>query len=69
MTNHCYFYFRVVKLLTVVETPLADHRYSVVANLMPCRWRIDGDDIPMAYPYVEFQRGLPIEIEPTSPES
>ncbi|TVU15647.1 hypothetical protein EJB05_39179 [Eragrostis curvula] len=33
------------------------------------RWRIDGDDIPMAYPYVEFQRGLPIEIEPISPES
>ncbi|KAL6650876.1 hypothetical protein ACP70R_009801 [Stipagrostis hirtigluma subsp. patula] len=31
------------------------------------RWRIDGDDIPMAYPYVEFQRGLPIEIEPISP--
>ncbi|XP_062224808.1 cytochrome P450 724B1-like [Phragmites australis] len=33
------------------------------------RWRIDGDDIPMAYPYVEFQRGLPIEIEPLCPES
>ncbi|GJN02624.1 hypothetical protein PR202_ga19994 [Eleusine coracana subsp. coracana] len=33
------------------------------------RWRINGDDIPMAYPYVEFQRGLPIEIEPVSPES
>ncbi|CAL5016455.1 unnamed protein product [Urochloa decumbens] len=33
------------------------------------RWRIDGDDIPMAYPYVEFQRGLPIEIEPICPES
>uniref|UniRef100_A0A0A9CZV4 Uncharacterized protein n=1 Tax=Arundo donax TaxID=35708 RepID=A0A0A9CZV4_ARUDO len=31
------------------------------------RWRIDGDDIPMAYPYVEFQRGLPIEIEPICP--
>ncbi|KAF0890482.1 hypothetical protein E2562_002845 [Oryza meyeriana var. granulata] len=33
------------------------------------RWRIDGDDIPMAYPYVEFQRGLPIEIEPLCSES
>ncbi|KAG2572752.1 cytochrome P450 724B1 isoform X1 [Panicum virgatum] len=33
------------------------------------RWRIDGDDIPMAYPYVEFQRGLPIEIEPICHES
>ncbi|RCV34053.1 hypothetical protein SEVIR_7G140700v4 [Setaria viridis] len=33
------------------------------------RWRIDGDDVPMAYPYVEFQRGLPIEIEPICPES
>lgn len=28
------------------------------------RWKIDGDDVPMAYPYVEFPRGLPIEIEP-----
>ncbi|KAF8703406.1 hypothetical protein HU200_032209 [Digitaria exilis] len=33
------------------------------------RWRIDGDDIPMAYPYVEFQKGLPIEIEPICPGS
>ncbi|XP_020110290.1 cytochrome P450 724B1 [Ananas comosus] len=28
------------------------------------RWRIEGEDTPMAYPYVEFQRGLPLEIEP-----
>ncbi|TVU29503.1 hypothetical protein EJB05_21070, partial [Eragrostis curvula] len=27
-------------------------------------WRLDGEDIPMAYPYIEFKRGLPIEIEP-----
>ncbi|KAM3367970.1 hypothetical protein ACQJBY_016498 [Aegilops geniculata] len=33
------------------------------------RWKIDGDDIPMAYPYVEFPRGLPIEIEPICSES
>ncbi|PUZ47578.1 hypothetical protein GQ55_7G176900 [Panicum hallii var. hallii] len=33
------------------------------------RWRIEGDDIPMAYPYVEFQRGLPVEIEPICPET
>lgn len=28
------------------------------------RWRLDGedDDVPMAHPYVEFRRGLPIEI-------
>uniref|UniRef100_A0ACD5V5S4 Uncharacterized protein n=1 Tax=Avena sativa TaxID=4498 RepID=A0ACD5V5S4_AVESA len=33
------------------------------------RWIIDGDDVPMAYPYVEFPRGLPIEIEPICSES
>ncbi|XP_062185038.1 cytochrome P450 724B1 [Phragmites australis] len=33
------------------------------------RWRIDGNDIPVAYPYVEFQRGLSIRIEPIYPES
>ncbi|XP_062217739.1 cytochrome P450 724B1-like [Phragmites australis] len=26
------------------------------------RWRMDGEDVPMAHPYVEFKRGLPIEI-------
>jgi cytochrome P450 len=26
------------------------------------RWRMDGEDVPMALPYVEFKRGLPIEI-------
>ncbi|PWZ38935.1 Cytochrome P450 724B1 [Zea mays] len=50
--------------LAKVETAFFLHH--LVLNY---RWRIDGDDIPMAYPYVEFQRGLPIEIEPTSPES
>ncbi|KAI3931273.1 hypothetical protein MKX01_040190 [Papaver californicum] len=28
------------------------------------RWRPQGVDYPMAYPYVDFHRGLPIEIEP-----
>ncbi|XP_043703932.1 cytochrome P450 724B1-like [Telopea speciosissima] len=28
------------------------------------RWRIKGEDYPVAYPYVEFKRGLPLEIEP-----
>ncbi|WOL19440.1 hypothetical protein Cni_G28238 [Canna indica] len=30
------------------------------------RWKLQGEDIPMAFPYVEFPRGLPIEIEPIS---
>ncbi|CAD6250527.1 unnamed protein product [Miscanthus lutarioriparius] len=25
-------------------------------------WRLDGEDVPMAHPYVEFNKGLPIEI-------
>ncbi|KAI3956170.1 hypothetical protein MKW92_021757 [Papaver armeniacum] len=28
------------------------------------RWRPQGVDYPVAYPYVDFHRGLPIEIEP-----
>lgn len=28
------------------------------------RWRVDGEEVPMAYPYVEFEGDLPIEIEP-----
>ncbi|THU66380.1 hypothetical protein C4D60_Mb05t13540 [Musa balbisiana] len=33
------------------------------------RWKLEGEeDIPMAYPYVEFPRGLPLEIEPVPSE-
>ncbi|CAL4887027.1 unnamed protein product [Urochloa decumbens] len=34
--------------------------------VLACRWRLDGEDVPMAHPYVEFRRGLPIEISCTS---
>ncbi|GLT94260.1 hypothetical protein SLE2022_120120 [Rubroshorea leprosula] len=30
------------------------------------RWRSEEDDQPMAYPYVEFQRGLVLNVEPCS---
>ncbi|BAS75621.1 Os01g0887550 [Oryza sativa Japonica Group] len=50
-------------LLNIHARVLAHHRFSFLSFLENlCRWRIDCDDIPMAYPYVEFQRGLPIEI-------
>ncbi|KAG0533624.1 hypothetical protein BDA96_04G208600 [Sorghum bicolor] len=26
------------------------------------RWSLDGEDVPMAHPYVEFSKGLPIKI-------
>ncbi|XP_042500165.1 cytochrome P450 724B1 [Macadamia integrifolia] len=29
------------------------------------RWKTKGEDHPIAYPYVEFKRGLLLEIEPT----
>ncbi|XP_031260148.1 cytochrome P450 724B1-like isoform X1 [Pistacia vera] len=29
------------------------------------RWKIKADDFPVAYPYVEFSRGLVLDIEPT----
>ncbi|KAK8491425.1 hypothetical protein V6N13_003320 [Hibiscus sabdariffa] len=28
------------------------------------RWKTMADDFPLAYPYVEFKRGLLLEIEP-----
>ncbi|KAG8634942.1 cytochrome P450 724B1 [Manihot esculenta] len=28
------------------------------------RWKIKADEYPVAYPYVEFQRGLQLEVEP-----
>lgn len=30
------------------------------------RWRTEDGDVPLAYPYVEFQKGLPLRIEPCS---
>ncbi|CAN6244897.1 unnamed protein product [Urochloa humidicola] len=32
------------------------------------RWRLDGEDVPMAHPYVEFRRGLPIQISCHKPD-
>ncbi|GMN42632.1 hypothetical protein TIFTF001_011845 [Ficus carica] len=29
-------------------------------------WKIKADDLPLAYPYVEFRRGLMLEIEPAN---
>ncbi|KAM6573298.1 hypothetical protein CsatA_017378 [Cannabis sativa] len=33
--------------------------------LLNYRWKIKADESPLAYPYVEFRRGLILEIEPT----
>ncbi|KAL5998261.1 hypothetical protein ACLOJK_009199 [Asimina triloba] len=45
--------------LAKVETAFFLHHL-----VLKFRWRIQQEDQPMAYPYVEFKRGLPIEIEP-----
>jgi cytochrome P450 family 724 subfamily B polypeptide 1 len=29
------------------------------------RWKIKSDEMPIAHPYVEFKRGMLLEIEPT----
>lgn len=34
--------------------------------LLLTRWKTKEDDIPLAYPYVEFRQGLILEIEPTA---
>ncbi|KAK9272775.1 hypothetical protein L1049_003152 [Liquidambar formosana] len=46
--------------LAKVETSFFLHH--LVLNY---RWKIKGDDFPLAYPYLEFHRGLPLEVEPT----
>ncbi|XP_072989802.1 cytochrome P450 724B1 isoform X1 [Typha latifolia] len=49
--------------LAKVETAFFLHH--LVLNF---RWKTEGNDTPMAYPYVEFPSGLPLEIEPISME-
>ncbi|KAG6790067.1 hypothetical protein POTOM_006213 [Populus tomentosa] len=31
-------------------------------------WKVKEDDFPVAYPYVEFRRGLLLEVEPAQEE-
>ncbi|XP_042520854.1 cytochrome P450 724B1-like [Macadamia integrifolia] len=50
--------------LAKVETAFFLHH--LVLNF---RWITEGVDHPLAYPYVEFQRGLPLSVEPILPES
>ncbi|WCJ21221.1 Cytochrome P450 724B1 [Euphorbia peplus] len=47
--------------LAKVETAFFLHH--LVLNY---RWKVKADDFPMAYPYVEFRRGLLLEIEAIS---
>lgn len=34
--------------------------------MMTSRWTMDGVDVLVAHPYVEFKKGLPIELHPLS---
>ncbi|KAF8414302.1 hypothetical protein HHK36_002304 [Tetracentron sinense] len=50
--------------LAKVETAFFLHHL-----VLSFRWRPEGVDQPMAYPYVEFQRGLPLKVYPILSES
>lgn len=43
-----------------------DHNIYLIFSmyLVLSRWKIKGDNFPLAYPYVEFHKELAIEIEP-----
>ncbi|XP_010272532.1 PREDICTED: cytochrome P450 724B1-like [Nelumbo nucifera] len=45
--------------LAKVETAFFLHHL-----VLTYRWRTEGDDQPMAYPYVEFQSGLQLRVDP-----
>ncbi|KAJ8750031.1 hypothetical protein K2173_013946 [Erythroxylum novogranatense] len=45
--------------LAKVETALFLHHF-----VLSYRWKVRADDCPIAYPFVEFKRGLVLEIEP-----
>ncbi|PKA49171.1 Cytochrome P450 724B1 [Apostasia shenzhenica] len=50
--------------LARVEAAIFLHHF-----VLKYRWRIEGDDIPMAHPYVDFPKGLPIVIDPNLNET
>ncbi|PKI79129.1 hypothetical protein CRG98_000421 [Punica granatum] len=45
----------------LAQVELAFFLHHLVLNY---RWKIKGDEMPLAYPYVEFKRGLLLKIEP-----
>ncbi|KAJ0112407.1 hypothetical protein Patl1_02879 [Pistacia atlantica] len=46
----------------LVKVEISFFLHHLVLNY---RWKIKADDFPVAYPYVEFSRGLVLDIEPT----
>ncbi|CAA6672393.1 unnamed protein product [Spirodela intermedia] len=49
--------------LAKVETAVFLHHF-----LLNFRWRPAAEDVPIAYPYVEFPGGLPLKVEPIDGE-
>ncbi|KAF8698813.1 hypothetical protein HU200_035072 [Digitaria exilis] len=45
----------------IVKVEAAFFLHYLVLNY---RWKLDGEDVPMLHQYVEFKRGLPIQLEP-----
>jgi hypothetical protein len=52
----------IILTCTVPEGFLLFSIYSTSKNA--CRWRMDDEDVPMLHQYVEFKKGLPIQLEP-----
>ena len=48
----------------------SSRRFSFFINSIQqvnaCRWRMGEEDAPMLHQYVEFKKGLPIQLEPVS---
>ncbi|KAG2540020.1 hypothetical protein PVAP13_9NG517700 [Panicum virgatum] len=47
----------------IVKVEAAFFLHHLVLNY---RWRMDEEDVPMLHQYVEFKKGLPIQLEPIS---
>ncbi|CAL4914989.1 unnamed protein product [Urochloa decumbens] len=47
----------------IVKTEAAFFLHHLVRHY---RWRMDEEDVPMLHQYVEFKKGLPIQLEPLS---
>ncbi|KAF8399809.1 hypothetical protein HHK36_015680 [Tetracentron sinense] len=53
-----------VRLCPGAELAKVETAFFLHYLVLNYRWKTKGEDCPLAHPYVEFERGLPLEIEP-----
>ena len=55
--------YGIVMIMSWIDVDIRQNYLIRVTYMCLCRWKTKADDFPLAYPYVEFRRGLNLDIE------